>query len=332
MRAFVSKGWGAGMSALILVLSLGLWASGCGSGGMIGSAPAPELGEPQGDSGPGGARTLDSITTEQGYIEYVGDSDWFHLDIPSDVDTLLLELSNQALESPVDLSLTVYESDENGNLGGILGGRYDPNGGDGQTGISLELAVEEIDSVYVVVRDHGGENTDPLNPYFLKATFFSGPGDDNNSPETAVFLDCGVPLQEAIQANGDLDWFQVQFPSSADILAISLSMPAGSPDLSLTLYDSNATTAMVFISDSNGTDGPTSWSAPWSCAPCTFPTDGIRITSWPTPSSPTVRAPWWASPGPAGRDPGAGSEPRAPSCSPAPRTPCRGGSGTMASA
>ena len=43
----------------------------------------------------------------------------------------------------------------------------------------------------------------------------------------------------------------------ADILAYSLAMLPGSPDLTLTLYESSGTTAIVSMSDPDGQNGPT---------------------------------------------------------------------------
>ncbi len=238
----------ARLLAALLVLS-GL---GCGTGGLQDNGSAGER-EPRGDTDAAGARPLVSGTVQQGYIEYAGDADWFRLEIPAGVDTLRIELSNQTLSSPVDLSFTLYAEDG----ATILGGRYDPDGSDGMTQITQELAVNGPGLRFVVVRDHGGDDADPLNLYFLKATLSAGSGDGNNSPESAGALSCGEPVEDALQVRGDVDWFRIALPAGADILALSLSMPAGTPDLALTLYDAAATTALASVADGDGTDGPT---------------------------------------------------------------------------
>ena len=239
-----------GFAALLALGVLG--AAGCGTGGVVEQDPAVAF-EPQGDTGPQGARTLLAGQVRQGFVEYRGDSDWYVLEIPPEVDTLRVEVSNQTLQSPVDLAVAVYADD---GLT-LLGGRYDPNGGDGLTQITLELTVEDLTSCYVVVRDHMGNDADPLNAYFLKATLTDGPGDGNNSPASASLLSCGVAAQDAIQARGDVDWFRVELPGGSDLLALSLSMDIGSPDLMLTLYESQATTAIVSLQQADGTSGPT---------------------------------------------------------------------------
>ncbi len=240
-------------AVLLAALALGMPGFGCGTGGIKGQGYSVED-EPQGDTTPDGARTLSPGVTQQGFIEYEGDADWYRLEIPAQADTLRFELSNQTLQSDVDLSLTVYRAD--GQT--ILGGRYDANGGDGLTQITLELTVEDLASCFVVVRDHLGDDADPLHPYFLRVTVTAGPGDGNNSPETATPLPCGEPVEEAIQAEADVDWFRVELPAGSDILALSATMAAGAPDLMLTLYESTATTALVSLSDPDGGDGPTS--------------------------------------------------------------------------
>ncbi|MCP4583467.1 MAG: hypothetical protein GY839_17805, partial [candidate division Zixibacteria bacterium] len=98
----------------------------------------------------------------------------------------------------------------------------------------------------------------PINPYFVTSTIFSGPGDGNNSADTATLLTCDIESLDSIHTLMDMDWFQIDF--SADILALSLDMPSGSPDLVVTLYESTATTAMVSLQDGDGSDGPTALS------------------------------------------------------------------------
>ena len=254
MRRFASAARQMATLGLLLV-SLGILAlgAGCGTGGIRGQESS-DTREPQGDTDPASARPLVAGTAQQGYVEYVGDVDWYRLEFPQGVDTLRVELSNQALESPVDLSFTVYGED---GLT-ILGGRYDADGGDGLTQLTLELTLDGPRFCFIAVRDHLGNDADPLNLYFLKATLSSGPGDGNNSPDSAAEIPCGQALEEAIQTRGDVDWFRINIPSGSDVLAISLSMPPGAPDLTLTLYDSMATTAIVSLADSDGFDSATS--------------------------------------------------------------------------
>ena len=240
-----------GVFALV-ILVLAAWGQGCGTGGLM----DPDLAEQSpswGGSDAQSARTLFPGITQQGYIEYVGDVDWYRLEIPPGADTVRFELTNQALRTPVDLSLTVYAED--GTT--ILGARHDPDGEDGLTQITLELAVRGLETCYAVVRDHLGDDADPVNPYFLKAILSSGPGDGNNSPDSASLVQCGEVVQDAIETLTDVDWFRVRMPATADILAYSLTMPPGTPDLVLTLYDSTATTAIVSLSHREGWRGPT---------------------------------------------------------------------------
>jgi|GEM_PF-1699160 len=236
----------------ILPVLLVLAGLGCGTGGLQDNGSAHER-EPQADLDAAGARPLAPGTAQQGYIEYVGDADWYRLEIPAGADTLRIELSNQTLSSPVDLSFTLYAEDG----ATILGGRYDPDGSDGMTQITQELVVDGSSLFFIVVRDHGGDDADPLNLYFLKATLSAGAGDGNNSPESARTASCGDSVEDSIQVRGDVDWFRIDLSAGADILALSLAMPAGTPDLALTLYDSAATTALVSVADGDGTDGPT---------------------------------------------------------------------------
>jgi hypothetical protein len=240
-----------GIFALVILMSA-FWVQGCGTGGVV-DQDYTAGNEPQGDTDADGARPLSAGNTQQGFIEYVGDSDWFRLEIPQDVDTVRFELSNQTLASPVDLQLTVY--DEDGVT--ILGGQYDRDGGDGLTQVTLELTVDEVRTCFAVVRDHLGNDSDPVNPYFLRTTLSVGAGDGNNSPESATAVECGGVAQDAIQALNDVDWFRVDMPAGADILAYSLAMLPGSPDLTLTLYESSGTTAIVSLSERDGGDGPT---------------------------------------------------------------------------
>ena len=139
----------------------------------------------------------------------------------------------------------------------ILGGRFDSNGSDGLTQVTLELTVTDLPHCYAVIRDHLGNDSDPVNPYFLRTNLSSGPGDGNNSPESATPVECGGVAQDAIQALADVDWFRVEMAPGADILAYSLAMLPGSPDLILTLYESSGTTAIVSMSDPDGQNGPT---------------------------------------------------------------------------
>ncbi len=255
-----------GMLGLIITYVV-MWCFGCGTGGIQGSDGNNDSTnyEMSGDNSPSGARDMTSGIAQQGYIEYTGDSDWFRIDPNLDPEinifTLRVELSNQVMSSAVDLSVTVYgdvDSEVDNNDLTIIGGHYDSYGGDGMTQITLELTVEEYEVCYIVIRDHLGNESDPINPYFVTGTIFSGPGDGNNSPDTATLLECGIETQDAIQTLMDMDWFQLDF--TADILALTLDMPAGSPDLTATLYESTATTALASLQDADGSNGPTALS------------------------------------------------------------------------
>ena len=81
--------------ALVILVSA-FCVQGCGTGGVVDQGDTVDN-EPQGDTDAEGARPLSPGNTQQGFIEYVGDSDWFRLEIPQDVDTVRFELSNQAL-------------------------------------------------------------------------------------------------------------------------------------------------------------------------------------------------------------------------------------------
>ena len=236
----------------LAILVLAASASGCGTGGLV--DPGVTVQRPSwGGSDMQSARTLFPGITQQGYIEYVGDVDWYRIEVPPGAERARFELSNQALRSPVDLSLTVYAED--GTT--ILGARHAPDGEHGLTQITLEIAVRGLPTLYAVVRDHLGDDADPVNPYFLRVIFSSGPGDGNDSPDSATPVQCGEVVQDAIHTPTDVDWFRVRLPGTADILAYSLSMPPGTPDLVLTLYDSTATTALVSLSHPDGMRGPT---------------------------------------------------------------------------
>lgn len=247
-----ASGTSKAVLARLLAALLVLAGLGCGTGGLQDNGP-PDEREPQGDTNAAGARPLAPGAAQQGYIEYVGDADWYRLEIPAGADTLRIELSNQTLSSPVDLSFTLYAED--GIT--IVGGRYDPDGSDGMTQITQEVAANGPGLYFVVVRDHGGDDADPLNLYFLKAILSAGSGDGNNSPESAVRLSCGEAVEDAVQVRGDVEWFRIALPADANILALTLSMPRGAPDLTLTLYDAAATTAIASLADGDGTDEST---------------------------------------------------------------------------
>ena len=74
---------------ILVVVFLG---QACGTGGIKSSGHTADN-EPQGDTDAEGARPLSSGSTQQGFIEYVGDSDWYRLEIPLNVDTVRFELS-----------------------------------------------------------------------------------------------------------------------------------------------------------------------------------------------------------------------------------------------
>jgi hypothetical protein len=72
---------------VLVILVVALWGQGCGTGSIKDSGHTADN-EPQGDTSAEGARPLSPGNTQQGFIEYVGDSDWYRLEIPPNVDTV----------------------------------------------------------------------------------------------------------------------------------------------------------------------------------------------------------------------------------------------------
>ena len=108
-----SASMGRLLSSIGLFTLIILWAFGCGTGGIKSPASPSSYGyEAYGYNGSDNARPMADGIMQTGYIEYVGDSDWFALDsgLTEEIDivTLRVELSNQTLSSAVDLSVAVY--------------------------------------------------------------------------------------------------------------------------------------------------------------------------------------------------------------------------------
>lgn len=161
------------------------------------------------------ATTVNSGTTTDGYIAYVGDQDWYELDI-SQGNVLGIHLTSDV--TAYQPSLKLLSAD-----GNILANPVNLAGTKEPTALDIFHVLLTTGKYYIVVSDDDNKEGDPKVPYTLavEAIQDKDTNEPNNAPGDAAPLAGTVPtsctttwsstfeIQGTVGARGDVDWFKL---------------------------------------------------------------------------------------------------------------------------
>lgn len=189
-----------------------------------------------------GATTLSLNEPFQGVIEEVGDVDWAYYQVGDEDAILSVNLTNNTLRPDIELLITVYKKDEQGDLVRL----YADHALEGSvlaTDIEMNIAVAANDELYFAIRDlMDDEATD--NAYYLNIDISSAEinvGTFDDAIEL-VIDDADSCVEEKIESIGDVDSYQFTV-NTAGIYNVSTdfneSVGTSAVDLYIKLYDSD---------------------------------------------------------------------------------------------
>ncbi len=180
----------------------------------------------------------DSVT---GSIAAPGEVDWYHYQAVEANNILQVNCSSNTYRPDVDLLVTVYEEDENGEKVRLYAD-HAPEGSQLPADMTLNVYIDSPKDVYIAVRDLMDDESSG-NTYYLSIDFANS-SDDNDNFSQATILPVNDPdgcQSDSINEVGDVDVFRFHAPIN-DVYAVNIDFSpfAGGTDveLAIDLYDS----------------------------------------------------------------------------------------------
>jgi hypothetical protein len=168
----------------------------------------------------------------KGYISYLGDQDWYKIDVGSARQIITVDLTTDGA-TPVDLHYVLLQPD--GLTPVNEGAKF--NGMDGATALHDVLPCFTTGTYYLVVADTGDDDSDLEMGYSLSLNLRASPDSVDPIPETpqnATAINSGQAVSgRYFDFRGDEDWYKITSPGTSDsnpaLLEIDLEIPGSSP-------------------------------------------------------------------------------------------------------
>jgi hypothetical protein len=180
-------------------------------------------------------------STVAGSIAEPGEVDWYHFEAVEANNVLQVNCSSNTYRPDVDLLVTVYEENENGEKVRLYAD-HAPEGSQLPADIKMNVYIDAPKDIYIAVRDlMDDESSD--DTYYLSIDF-SNSSDDNDNFSQAETLSVNDPdgcQSDSINEVGDVDVFR--FNAAADgVYAVNVDFSpfTGGTDVELAIdvYDS----------------------------------------------------------------------------------------------
>jgi hypothetical protein len=178
----------------------------------------------------------------QGNIAATGDVNWYHFRVVEANNILKVTCSGNHMRPEVDVLVTVYEEDEDGNKVRLYA-EHAMEDSELPTDIKIYVYIDRPKDIYIAVRDLMDDEASS-QPYFLTIDY-QMPAEGNESfaqAATLVVDDAKTCQTDNIGAIGDLDCFRFDTPGSG-IYAVKVDFTpfAGGTDvdLGIELYDAD---------------------------------------------------------------------------------------------
>jgi len=172
-----------------------------------------------------------------GKISEIGAVNWYHFRTTDPGSVVQVRCTSETLRPDVELLVTLYELDENGNKK-IIYGDHAPEKSLVPANLTLKALIDQPRDIYIAVRDYKDDKASD-EPYFLSIDYAGrSEGNDTISQATALSVGSASCPSNTVGYVGDTDCFR--FTSSGGIYDVSavFSPMAGSPvQLSVALYD-----------------------------------------------------------------------------------------------
>ena len=178
----------------------------------------------------------------QGNIAAAGEVDWYHFRVVEANNILKVTCSGNHMRPAVDVLVTVYEEDANGNKVRLYA-EHAMEDSELPTDIKIYVYIDRPKDIYIAVRDLMDDEAS-AQPYYLTIDY-QQPAEGNESFAQATPLvvdDADTCQTDNISAIGDLDCFRFDTPGNG-IYAVKVDFTpfAGGTDvdLGIELYDAD---------------------------------------------------------------------------------------------
>jgi hypothetical protein len=172
-----------------------------------------------------------------GSISQTGEVDWYYFRAVESNNILTVRCTSETLRPDVDLLVTVYEVDDQGNKVAIYAD-HAPEDGTSPASLTLNVYIDRPKDIYISVRDLMDDDMSD-NPYYIFVDFASAPeGNDNFSQATTLTVNSDICPSDAISSIGDIDCYQ--FVSSGGVYDLVMEyspFPDTEVQLTMDLYD-----------------------------------------------------------------------------------------------
>ena len=190
--------------------------------------------DPDGHEPNDGMATAVAPSGAPGFISYLGDEDWYAINVTGSGKIVKIELST-ASSTPVDLTYTLFEPDGSTPVNSLR--NWD--GMQEATALKDSLPVPEPGTYYLVISDADNDDVDIEVGYNLQVSLVTDPDSRDQNPRNdtyaeAIRLSSGSTLSTGYLATrGDEDWYVIEAPgvsgSNPGLLEIELQLDSGSP-------------------------------------------------------------------------------------------------------
>ena len=149
-----------------------------------------------------------------GTISRAGEVDWYHYRVNDANRVLKVECSSNTYRPDVDLLVTVYELDGQGNKV-VLYSDHAIEDGQLPADIKMYIYINDPKDIYISVRDLLDDDFSETEEYYISIDFEDGEDGNNNFTDAvSVTVDDANTCQtDAIESIGDVDCYKFQAPS-----------------------------------------------------------------------------------------------------------------------
>lgn len=192
-------------------------------------------------SGDAGMAELTMGVTETGTIETMGEVDTYSLQVAETNRYLTITCDEKSSGSGVDLMVTVFEEDEDGNRTRLFG-KHKPLDATPPADIDMTLYIDEPKNLIITVRDVMDDDASSTVAYHLTCDY-AGSGEGNHDFANAVSLSIGASsILDAIEEVGEVDCFTFS-PDSTGVYSVEVAFTsnysATDVQLATALYDAD---------------------------------------------------------------------------------------------
>jgi hypothetical protein len=174
----------------------------------------------------------------QGSISTVGEVDWYYFRAAEANTVMQVRCSSETIRPDVDLLVTIFQQDEQGNRTRLYAD-HAPDNGSSPADLKLNVYIDQPKDIVISVRDLMDDDSSD-QPYYLYVDFsIAAGGNDSFAQAIPLTINSETCPTDSISAIGDIDCFSFTSQGGIYDLSVAYSPLSGSPvQLSVDLYNS----------------------------------------------------------------------------------------------